>query len=100
MGGAKQGVFGVGVCIVGRCVCLPQMPKGKKKESKSEQVKSGGCMRFEGGSSMALNLFAIPILAIFIMWQFPAYWSTLSPHATLSMANLSRGHFWVLVTAP
>lgn len=97
--GSKQGVYGAGVCVLGQCACVPQVGKGKKKDSKSDKVKIGGCLRFQGGSSMALNVFAIPILLIYLLWQFPSNWSFLSSHATLSMANLSRGRLWVLITA-
>mmetsp|Transcript_80345 Transcript_80345/g.260390 ORF Transcript_80345/g.260390 Transcript_80345/m.260390 type:complete len:515 (-) Transcript_80345:211-1755(-) len=105
--GSKPGIFGAGVCVLSRCVCVPKLGK------KGGQAKTGGattsgrrvapgseCLRFEGGSSAALNVMAIPNIVLFLLWQFPQNWSKLTRHATLSSTNLSCGRLWVLLLAP
>merc|ERR1711924_258456 len=53
-----------------------------------------------GGKDATLNVMWISNFIFFGLWQFGAYWGRLSQHATLSLANLRRGHIWVLLTAP
>lgn len=95
--GQKANTFGVGLCLLSRCVCVPDPRKGSKSGG---GAKSGrGCWRFRGGKSAALNVMAIPNGLLFFLWQWPSYWSMLAGHTTLSLANLSRGRLWVLLTA-
>lgn len=113
--GNKADSYGVGLCVLGHCVCVPAMSsRGEVKGSKAgaqadaqaakpeKPPKAAGteCWRFQGGKSAALNVMAIPNAALFVLWQFPKYWGPLSSHATLSMANLGRGRLWVLLAAP
>eukprot|EP00927_Polykrikos_kofoidii_P006480 TRINITY_DN12620_c1_g1_i1.p1 TRINITY_DN12620_c1_g1~~TRINITY_DN12620_c1_g1_i1.p1 ORF type:complete len:513 (-),score=76.87 TRINITY_DN12620_c1_g1_i1:60-1598(-) len=104
--GQKQGHFGVGLCVLSRCICVPDLRgrKGKKKNAGESEVGGSsnkhGCWRFEGGKSAALNFIAVPNLVIFFLWQWTAYWGKLSKHAVLSWENLRRGRLWVLLSAP
>eukprot|EP00929_Paragymnodinium_shiwhaense_P076555 TRINITY_DN39387_c0_g1_i1.p1 TRINITY_DN39387_c0_g1~~TRINITY_DN39387_c0_g1_i1.p1 ORF type:complete len:515 (+),score=85.70 TRINITY_DN39387_c0_g1_i1:89-1633(+) len=95
--GRKLGTYGVGACVASKCVCLPDLRTRVKKGAKNS---GGGCWRFRAGKAAALNAMAAPNLALFGLWQLPAYWSTLGAHATFSVANLRRGHVWTLFSAP
>ncbi|CAJ1372685.1 unnamed protein product, partial [Effrenium voratum] len=101
--GRKAGYYGMGACMLGRCLCLPKKPfaslRALLRSDPNGSLKSE-CWRFEGGKSAALNAMVLPNAAVFLLWQFPKYWSALSGHSTLSIANLARGRLWVLLAAP
>lgn len=92
--GRQPGHYGVGLCVLGKCACVPDFRRGK-----AERMQRS-CMRFRGGKSAALNVMAIPNGVLFFLWQWQGYWSRLAAHATLSLANLRRGRIWVLAAAP
>jgi len=99
--GQKPGTYGVGVCVLARCVCVPNLrPSTGKTAAKASSSASKGCWRFQGGKSAVLNVMAVPNMVLFGLWQWPSYWGRLAGHATLSLANLSRGRLWVLLAAP
>lgn len=125
----KADQYGVGLCVLGRCVCSPKgmldpllgarraaKAASKKKASGAKKASDGNaeeeeqasgspasaieCSRFQGSKSAVLNAMVIPNALLFILWQFPANWGRMSAHATLSMANLGKGRLWTLLAAP
>jgi len=111
--GRGRGTYGVGACLLGRCVCVSRhglRPKtlsskagkaGKAgKAAGAGEPEKEGCWSFKGGKSAALNVMAVPNMVLFAMWQWPRNWPLLGGHATLSLANLGRGRLWVLLAAP
>jgi len=101
--GNKPGVYAVGACILGHCVCMPKLnqPRSGSKTPPPKAVnKSQECWVIKSTKSASLNVMAIPNIILFLMWQWPSNWASLGQHATLSASNLARGHFWVLLSAP
>jgi len=97
--GQKPGTYGLGACVLARCVCVPNLQLSDKAAAKPGGA-ARGCWRFQGDKSAALNVVAVPNMVLFGLWQWSSNWARLAAHATLSLANLSRGRFWVLLAAP